>query len=258
MPFAPSTATDAASALLVPLGAEHGVLAWTPVRQTASEPGATDDASVLAALVRSGALHAAEADLAFTLPTVRRSAFVAGRIALRAAIVAVAPGQGAEPHLPARPLLRTTRGAPALPPGVLGSISHKRTHAVAIALASEPGPGHLGIDLENRPQKHDPPRPSIASRILTPREQDQLSALREFAHADATRLRFALKEAVYKAIDPIVERYVSFTEVEVDVFDDGRVDVHLLLPELVGQGWQVAAQWRRDARWILATARSHR
>ena len=240
----------------MPFGARanDGMLAWTTIRTPSADSDPSDDVQHLTTLLETGALHSAEAALAMTLPTARRAAFVAGRIALRAAIHAVAPDRGDVPLLLARPLLRTTRGAPTLPTGVLGSISHKRTHALAIALSADRG--HVGVDLEERPHESDAMRPSIASRVLTAREQDTLTSLDVFAHREATLLRFALKEAIYKAIDPIVERYVRFTEVEVDVHDDGRADVRLLLPELTEQRWHVDAHWHRDETWIVATARS--
>lgn len=256
MEFISNAASHTAGASLVPItaGTDDGMLAWTSIRRPGADSPPSDDLEHLRGLVETGALHSAEAALAMTLPTGRRAAFVAGRIALRAAIHAVSPGSDDVPLLLARPLLRTTRGAPSLPPGVLGSISHKRTQALAIAFTADRG--HVGVDLEERPHESDAMRPSIASRILTAREQDSLTSLDAFAHRDATLLRFALKEAIYKAIDPIVERYVRFTEVEVDVHDDGRADVRLLLPEFAEARWRVDAHWHRDDKWIVATARS--
>lgn len=256
MVFIGQAAAHTERASLVPLGerADAGMLAWTSIRTPHPDSDPSHDEQHLSALVESGALHSAEAALAMTLPAVRRAAFVAGRVALRAAIHAVAPGKDNVPLLLARPLLRTTRGAPTLPTGVLGSISHKRTHALAIALTGDRG--HVGVDLEERPPEADALRPSIAPRILTLREQDAIASLDPVAHREATLLRFALKEAIYKAIDPIVERYVRFTEVEVDVHDDGRADVRLLLPEFSEQFWHVDAHWHRDEKWIVATARS--
>ena len=53
---------------------------------------------------------------------------------------------------------------------------------------------------------------------------------------------FAIKEAIYKAIDPIVRRYVGFTEVELDVEDDGSVRVTVL--DLARLPVDVEAWWR--------------
>jgi len=195
-------------------------------------------------------LHVEEHALVASMPALRQATFVAGRQALRAAVRAVAPGQADAP------LLRTRRGAPQMPEGIAGSISHKRTRAIAIA-APRSG-GLLGIDLELRPVEADASRPSIADRILTSAERAALEGLDALAHREATLVRFALKEAVYKAIDPYVERYVRFTEVELDVRHDGTAIVRLLLPELSEDEVVVESRWRVDDRWIIAVARSVR
>ena len=178
--------TSGTSLTPVGVGPDEGMLAWAIIRSTDRDADPSHDDTHAATLVERGALHSAEAALAMTMLAVRRAAFVAGRVALRAAIHAIAPGRDDVPLLLARPLLRTTRGAPTLPAGVLGSISHKRTHALAIALVGHSG--HVGVDLEERPNASDALRPSIAPRILTAREQDALSSLDPLAHRDATLL----------------------------------------------------------------------
>ena len=213
-----------------------------------------------------GTLHPEEQALAATLSDASRPAFVAGRTALRAALEAAVPSAASAP------LLRGPRGGPVVHPSASGSISHKRTRAIAIAApafadADVDRVRHVGIDLELRPtaaslerMQGDPQggtHRSLAERILTAREQRALHGLDTFAHRDATLLRFALKEAVYKAIDPWVQRYVRFTEVELDLSpagDAGIAVVTLLLPErppLI-----VTAAWWRDETWITATAMS--
>ena len=73
-------------------------------------------------------LHEAEAEHARTLGGYRQVQFVGGRIALRSACeqLGVRPG----------PLLPDDRGAPVLPRGIVGSVSHKRTIAIADAIAA--------------------------------------------------------------------------------------------------------------------------
>ncbi len=221
--------------------------------------------------LEDASLHPDEWALAADMPDAKRASFVAGRRALRAALVA------AVPQVPHGPLLRTHRGGPLLPHGVMGSISHKRTHAVALAAPAPSHPGieptgrpglrqHVGIDLEERPSAARADRSrALALRILTARERDVIDALTGYAHLDATILRFALKEAVYKAIDPHVQRYVRFTEVEVEVEVDvdtqerieagittGLAHVALLLPER--PPLTVHAAWQVEQHWIIATA----
>jgi enterobactin synthetase component D len=203
-----------------------------------------------AAASLSETLHADERALIVAMSAPRRASFTAGRLALRAAVAQVAP------HHELAPLLRTERGAPRMPDGLTGSISHKRTRAIAIAMASDSA--LVGLDLEERPTARDVDRPSIADRILTGLERDALHGLDALAHREATLLHFALKEAVYKAIDPYVGRYVRFTEVELDVVNNGTAAVRLLLPEPVIRTVRVDAHWRFDGPYIIAMAMSWR
>jgi enterobactin synthetase component D len=167
-----------------------------------------------------------------TSPT-RRRELAAGRAALRSVL-----GEEIE-------ILKDDRGAPILPAGWTGSLSHKGPRAAAIVAPVEHG--FVGIDIEIAA----PARMPIERRILTPREQSRVST----GTKDVTR-HFAIKEAIYKAVDPIVRRYVAFTEVELEIRDDGSVDVTVLdlgrLPVMVEAWWH-----ERDGIW-LATARARR
>jgi 4'-phosphopantetheinyl transferase EntD len=188
-------------------------------------------------------LPAAEQQRALALAPARRREYIAGRTALHLALAtaarAITPADApAAPIDPAAPpaLLSDDRGAPILPAGWAGSVSHKG--AFAAALVAPAGHGHIGVDLERaQPSRHD-----IARRILTPREQAALPD-RDLA----VTLRFAIKEAIYKAVDRFVRRYVGFTEVELD-FDGDAVTVTTELP------FAIEATWRRHAGHWLATA----
>lgn len=203
-----------------------------------------------AALVDAEALHGEEAAMADQLPIARRGTFVGGRLAMRAALT------GALPTMVIPPVLRTPRGAPQLPGGVTGSISHKRDLALAAATAQDAAVQHLGVDLERRPTAADLARPSIAHRILTAAERAALAAeaLDPLRERERVLVHFAVKEAVYKAVDPFVSRYVPFAEVELRLDDAGTADVTLHLPEPIIREVRVAAQWYLDGEWIVATA----
>ena len=241
---APASATDFGVTLTVESFVPYGVFASveigvsSPAREAPREPFETHG------------LHEAELAFAASLPTLQSAGFIAGRRALRAALGRIAP------DTTIGPLLRTHRGAPTLPTGLTGSISHKRSRAIAVAAPSDGDV--LGVDLEARPQKGDPLRRSIAQRILTASERERLDGLDAWAHHETTLVHFALKEAVYKSIDPYVGRYVRFTEVELDVGDDGFAMVRLLLPESSVQEVAVEAHWRFEGHWIIAMAQSHR
>lgn len=160
-------------------------------------------------------LHGAEADHARTLGGYRQVQFVGGRLALREA--------RRQLGAPLGPVLPDARGTPVLPEGWVGSVSHKRT--LAIAMAARRHDGTLGIDLEDRA----PARLRIADRILRPDELAALEALPERERWHALLLRFSVKESIYKALDPYVRRYVGFQEAEVDLALDGMAQVTLHL-----------------------------
>lgn len=213
-----------------------------------------DTDSWLPALVADGRLHRDEAALVATMPPARRATFVAGRLAMRAAMAVHTP------HEAHAPILRTDRGAPMLPHAVTGSVSHKHDAALALMLPRHAMPlgtiTLVGVDLEHRPTERDVTRPSIARRILTAHELDALATFNAdpLAQRERVILSFAIKEAVYKAIDPTVQRYVHFTEVALRFTGNGGVAVSLLLPELADREMVVRAQYSIDDRWIVATA----
>ena len=173
----------------------------------------------------------------------RAREYLAGRRALRAAIAAVG-GIADDAGLEA-----DDRGAPVLPPGLVGSISHKRELAVALAARDEGW--RVGVDLEQRGK-----RPfDIARRVMTPPELAAIAHL-DGAHRDHAVIRaFALKEAVYKAIDPFLRRYVGFLEVAVwpDEAGGATVEGDPVRGLEVEAGWQLVGEGL-----VLCTARARR
>ncbi|HTB58192.1 MAG TPA: 4'-phosphopantetheinyl transferase superfamily protein [Polyangia bacterium] len=156
-------------------------------------------------------LHPVEAAFARARPEARRAGWVGGRVALRAALAAV----GVEAP---EPMLSMPRGAPLLPPGAVGSVSHKRALAVALVAREADPRATVGIDVEDlRPLRTD-----IASRVLTP---DELAVIPSsgLERDAAVLLRFSAKEAIYKALDPWVHRFVGFHEASVARAPDGAL-----------------------------------
>ena len=95
------------------------------------------------------------------------------------------------------------RGAPQWPEGFVGSISHSKDLAVACMY-----PGHevrsVGLDTESimSPARAE----QLRSQILHPRE-DWVSSPLELT------LVFSLKESIYKALHPLLQRFIGFQEV---------------------------------------------
>jgi enterobactin synthetase component D len=188
-------------------------------------------------------LHPDERAAADQLGPVRRRDWIAGRAALRALFAAA----GAAPDAP---LARDDRGAPVVPAGWVASISHKRGLAAAV-LAPDRG-WTLGVDVEHAV----PPRVDLGNRILTDAEQLTVSALPEADRGRRVTLAFAIKEAVYKAIDPLVRRYVGFREVELAIAADGRCAVRPVDGDAIPL--EIEAEWREHAGLWLCTARARK
>jgi enterobactin synthetase component D len=200
-----------------------------------------------------GADELAEEERAYlqTLSPVRRPSWLAGRLALHGAL--------ADLGLDCGPILSNTRGAPDLPDGVTGSISHKQTLAVALATHGRDGLS-IGVDIEPAPST--PPstadrgwnsRPDISSRVMTPDELTALASVPESLHRRTVVLHFSVKEAIYKAINPLVGRYVSFQEASIVLSPNGEVHVRLALKHKEGP-FMAEARWMEIAGHLLTTA----
>jgi enterobactin synthetase component D len=195
----------------------------------------------------AGCLLAEEMSFAATLGPRRRRTWLAGRMALREAL--------ARAGLTApRPVLGDDRGAPGFAGGVCGSVSHKEQLAVAL-VAADVGP-RVGVDVEIEPP--DPTRKQdIARRVLTEAEMLEIVDLDPAARALEVLVRFSAKEAIYKALDPFVRRFVGFGEVSVTPLAGGGARV---VPALkAGEGpFAIEVGWRRFEGIVLTTARVSR
>jgi len=204
----------------------HGVLRAVTIPESAPPP------AVLAQLTPE------ERAFAAGLSPFRLRTWVAGRLALAAAL--------AELGAPRAALLATLRDAPMLPPGFVGSVSHKKHLAVALAAPDEGA--HLGVDVEDAaPLKHD-----ISRKILTAAELRIVDPLPPEARWRAVLARFSIKESMYKAVDPFVQRYVGFLEAEVSLGPPAQARFDLVR----GEGpFAVEASWTELTGLILSTAR---
>lgn len=221
---------------------------WTPAFETATPHG------VLAGVHLPPAPDPVPAEILAELPPAERACaeamrgyrqveFVGGRLALRAAMRAA----GA----PLQPVLPDERGTPRLAPGWTGSVSHKRT--LAVGMVARTVDGTLGVDLEDR----EPPRSHLADRLLRPAELAAIADLPEDRRWTAILLRFSIKEAIYKAVDPWVRRWVGFHEAEVHLGLDGTAAVTLHLER--GEGpFVVDARYQWMPGRVLASVRLRR
>ena len=216
------------------LAMPHGLVAGLhlPGGSTLAPPSVPED--VLERLHPDDAAHAR------TLHGFRQNEFVGGRLALGVVFQ----------ELGLRPtsIPQDVHGAPVLPAGLVGSITHKKDLAVAIVArtpgssvatldkggsgdvgASGPSLG-IGIDLEDL----DRAREGIAERVLRPEELEAVAELPGHRKWVDVATRFALKEAVYKGLHPFVQRYVGFAEASVRTSPDGTDEVTLHLTDAEG------------------------
>jgi len=106
-------------------------------------------------------------------------------------------------------LPKGSSGAPVWPPGIVGSLSHDARIAVA-AVALRRDIVALGIDVE--PAELLPA--DLLGLVATPQERLKI--------ADDPwrgRLLFAAKEAVYKAVYPLVETFLDHHDVEIRIVE---------------------------------------
>lgn len=176
-----------------------------------------------------------EASLASAWGERRQRTFAMGRLTAREALATL--GFDAPP-----PILADDRGAPRLAAPFCVSLSHK--DELAAALVAPRGTANIGVDVEPLlPREH---ARDIAAHVLTDAELAELTALDEDTRRREVLTRFALKEALYKALDPFVRRYVGFLEVEARPQGAGdQRDVELVLPV------QERDAFRASARLLL-------
>lgn len=160
-------------------------------------------------------LHPLESTFARSLRGYRQIEWTGARLAWQAAAERLGVTRAA--------LLSGPEREPLAPEGVSVSVTHKRD--LAIALVADAARGSVGIDLEGVTGTAS----NVASKILRPEELLAIHDLTEPARTAAILLRFAVKEAIYKAIYPLVRRHVAYEEARVEVDASGHVDVTLLL-----------------------------
>jgi len=213
----PTTDSDSVSVAPVP-SAAPAVFAGAVVARAAI--GSLDVG--LADCAGWGSLHADEQAWAADHAPRRAREFVAGRVALRAALSA-AGFDGQAPCVPGE------QGRPHLPAGFTASITHK--DGAALAIARRGASRTLGIDSEVVGPRE---RLAIAAKVLTAGER-----LRWDGAWSTLLERFSLKEAIYKALHPHVPRYIGFDEA--DIADDRTIKMTLRGGEgpfsLVGWWW---------------------
>uniref|UniRef100_A0A7S3BM89 4'-phosphopantetheinyl transferase domain-containing protein n=1 Tax=Haptolina ericina TaxID=156174 RepID=A0A7S3BM89_9EUKA len=231
----------------------HGgfVAVRLPTLTHPSREGGVED-SDLEALLPYAELHPDEVEHMRDMQPQRRTLFAGGRVAMRRALLqhsldgVTTRALESEPEWPVLPGLH---GAPALPSGWLGSISHTRGLAAALVdvsgsplLAGDQTVAGIGIDVEHASRRVSPLLPR---RTLSLDERASLGDNGLDKDAD-TLLRFSIKEALYKAIHPMLPGTIPWHSVTVWPNADGSCTV-----DVTGLEATTGMELRADASWLL-------
>ncbi len=156
----------------------------------------------------------------------RQTEFLAGRLCAHEALRRAT-------GVPGVPAVGEDR-APCWPIGVVGSITHGAGWAAAVAARSEYWRG-LGLDVERQLPSARADR--LVGEILTPREQDGYAALDDTQRALLVTLTFSIKESLFKALYPLVNKRFYFQDAELIQHDSSGYTRLRLLSDL-SQEWK--------------------
>ena len=203
---------------------------------TASRLAAVNGAELVVTEVgdQRKALLPGEAAYAASVAETRARQFAAGRVAARAALARIGINAGEIGAVGRRPVW---------PTGTVGSIAHTRSLAVAVAGAAGAFRG-LGVDVE----RETAVSAAVAQRLLSESEQAWLPA------PEWRTMLFSAKEAVYKAVNPIVGEFLGFGDVELAIDEERQAFRARCRDGLASQATVAAGHghWARyRAHWIV-------
>ena len=172
----------------------------------------------------------------------RLASFVGGRMAAHGAI----QGLGG----PFTAISSDARGAPLAPKASPLSITHKKHMAIAIAARSQ------ARRARRRPGRawSRSAKASLA-RSSGPEEPERIEKLPPDRRWTAIVLRFSIKEAIYKALAPKLQRYIGFDEASVALHTEGFAHVTLHL-ESGPTPEHIEARFSWMERAVLSTVRA--
>ena len=128
--------------------------------------------------------------------------------------------------------------SPCWPDGTVGSITHGAGWAAAVVARRERWRG-IGLDVEKRIPITRADR--LVAEILTPRELEGYAGLDEAQRALRVTLTFSLKESLFKALYPLVNKRFYFQEAELIHHDDSGYARLRLLSDL-SEEWKTGAE----------------
>lgn len=174
----------------------------------------------------------------------RQTEFLAGRLCARAALQRL-DGRNWVPDI-------GEDRAPIWPADICGSITHSTGWAAAIVAHKQHWRG-LGLDTENLLSHERASR--LAGEILTPWEMQQMAAGPAEQIALHVTLTFSIKEALFKALYPIVQKRFYFEDAQLLHWStDGKARLRLLT-DLSGEwhnGKELEGQFSVQGEHVLS------
>lgn len=192
-----------------------------------------------------------EQELAATMTIRRRSRWIAGRICLSAALQDMGIFRGSA-TMNQSSLLIASNGAPNLPAGTVGSVSHKGP--VIVGLVDSDRGYRVGIDLEFVEHNEE----QIATRILTQEELDRVKRLRPDLRNRVIAMCFSLKESTYKALTASQQIGVDFSDISVVDWlseEDNTIQEVSIRLHAASAVKRACGTIETAENWILSTAR---
>ena len=160
----------------------------------------------------------------------RQTEFLAGRLC---AYEALRRATG-EPCIPA---VNEDR-SPSWPAGVVGSITHGAGWAATVVARRGQWRG-IGLDVEKQIPITRADR--LVAEILTPRELEGYAALNEAQRALRVTLTFSIKESLFKALYPLVNKRFYFQEAEL-IHHDSSGYARLRLLNDLSEEWTTGTE----------------
>ena len=174
----------------------------------------------------------------------RQAEFLAGRLIARHVLKLIV-GHDSD-------ILIGQDGMPIWPPGVCGSISHTRTSVYCAVAAGNSR--RIGIDCEDIVSGTQ--AAELAKFVLSPAERNSLkhSAL---GLSEGLTLLFSAKECFFKAVYPILRRYIDFLDVEAIAIDEAGKTVSLAFLPTADDGLVpiLDVRYILDAKKVVTIAR---
>lgn len=163
-------------------------------------------------------LLAAERSLVSSKASIKRlGEFRAGRYAARLALQNFGIVDQA--------ILQDQKRSPKWPEGFVGSISHSKLYAAAI-VAPKAHYLSLGLDIEDISSPRSTPLEKLAEKILTPAERSQLEDNLSY---ERLLTYFSAKEALFKAVYPLVHKLFWYHDAEMKQIADELWQAELLI-----------------------------